>query len=455
MQTVCHTAKRQELSRPLTTVRMLLEDLKAAWQRSGAGPRVRSILGFAGPALGIWLCSPLMSLIDTAVVGNSSSLELAALGPGTIVVDNLAFLYMFLSTATANLIATSMAEQKQKEASAHLRRLVFVALTCGFAMLAFSEFCAPHLVSALAGANQSIIPAATRYAKIRGLAWPAVLVASVSQSACLALRDSWTPLICLSVASAINLGGDLVLCKGLGLGIAGAAWATAVSQYAACALMLMTIAREKRLELGISVPSPRELLHFVSLAGPIFLSLVAKVGFYTLVTYMATSLGTVPLATHQVVIGIFAVCAVCAEPLSQTAQAFLPRLCVGANRDLPEAKALIQTLGAVALLLGVCEAMVAAFVSLVMPAVFTSDAAIASAMGSTVLPLGASLLLNPVVLVAEGVLLANRDVKFLAFSMMANLAVCGGLLLAAAEHKMGLLANWWIVVLFNLVSLVH
>jgi hypothetical protein len=35
---------------------------------------------FPGPALGIWLGNPTMSLVDTAVIGTSSSLELAALG---------------------------------------------------------------------------------------------------------------------------------------------------------------------------------------------------------------------------------------------------------------------------------------------------------------------------------------------------------------------------------------
>lgn len=41
---------------------------------------LREIVAFAGPALGIWLSGPIMSLIDTSVIGNSSSLELAALG---------------------------------------------------------------------------------------------------------------------------------------------------------------------------------------------------------------------------------------------------------------------------------------------------------------------------------------------------------------------------------------
>lgn len=42
--------------------------------------QMREIVKFCGPAVGLWLCGPLMSLIDTAVIGQGSSIELAALG---------------------------------------------------------------------------------------------------------------------------------------------------------------------------------------------------------------------------------------------------------------------------------------------------------------------------------------------------------------------------------------
>jgi hypothetical protein len=42
--------------------------------------QMKEIILFTGPAIGLWLCGPLMSLIDTAVVGQGSSIELAALG---------------------------------------------------------------------------------------------------------------------------------------------------------------------------------------------------------------------------------------------------------------------------------------------------------------------------------------------------------------------------------------
>lgn len=46
----------------------------------GLWRQVVEIAKFAGPAAGLWICGPLMSLIDTAVIGQGSSVELAALG---------------------------------------------------------------------------------------------------------------------------------------------------------------------------------------------------------------------------------------------------------------------------------------------------------------------------------------------------------------------------------------
>ncbi|PQM35228.1 hypothetical protein Pyn_22689 [Prunus yedoensis var. nudiflora] len=40
---------------------------------------MKEIAMFTGPATGLWICGPLMSLIDTVVIGQGSSIELAAL----------------------------------------------------------------------------------------------------------------------------------------------------------------------------------------------------------------------------------------------------------------------------------------------------------------------------------------------------------------------------------------
>jgi len=67
------------------TVSHMLEKETEIERRQGAEEKsmieqLKDIFVFAGPALGIWLSGPIMGIIDTAVIGQSSSLELAALG---------------------------------------------------------------------------------------------------------------------------------------------------------------------------------------------------------------------------------------------------------------------------------------------------------------------------------------------------------------------------------------
>jgi hypothetical protein len=50
------------------------EEKQSIWNQ------MKEIVKFTGPATGLWICGPLMSLIDTAVIGQGSSIELAALG---------------------------------------------------------------------------------------------------------------------------------------------------------------------------------------------------------------------------------------------------------------------------------------------------------------------------------------------------------------------------------------
>ena len=52
----------------------------------------------------------------------------------------------------------------------------------------------------------------------------------VAQSVFLAAQDPVTPLLATAAAGLINFGGDYIACTMLGMGIAGAALATAVSQ---------------------------------------------------------------------------------------------------------------------------------------------------------------------------------------------------------------------------------
>ncbi|RWR92260.1 protein DETOXIFICATION 46, chloroplastic [Cinnamomum micranthum f. kanehirae] len=126
--------------------------------------QVKEIVRFAGPATGLWICGPLMGLIDTVVLGRSSSLELAALGPGTVVCDNTSYAFMFLSIATSNMVATARAKKDNNLLQHQISMLLFIALTCGLGMLFLMKFMGVKIIAAFTGPkNLHMVPAANTY----------------------------------------------------------------------------------------------------------------------------------------------------------------------------------------------------------------------------------------------------------------------------------------------------
>ncbi|CAN8314616.1 unnamed protein product [Cochlearia groenlandica] len=356
--------------------------------------QMKEIVMFTGPAAGLWLCGPLMSLIDTAVIGQGSSLELAALGPATVLCDNLCYTFMFLSVSTSNLVATSLARRDKDEVQHQISILLFIGLSCGVVMMVFTRLFGILALKAFTGAkNSEIVPAANRYVQIRGFAWPAVLVGWVAQSASLGMKDSWGPLKALAVASVINGVGDVVLCTFLGYGIAGAAWATMVSQIVAAYMMMDALKKKGYNAFSLCVPSSSELSTIFGIAAPVFVTMMSKVMFYTLLVYFATSMGTSIIAAHQ-------------------------------------ARMLLKSLGIIGATLGVVVGIIGTAVPWLFPGIFTHDKVVISQMHKVIVPYFLALSITASTHSLEGTLLAGRDLRYISLTMTGCFVVAGFVLMA-------------------------
>ncbi|RVW93330.1 Protein detoxification 46, chloroplastic [Vitis vinifera] len=471
--------------------------------------QMKKIVMFSGPATALWICGPLMSLIDTAVIGQGSSLELAALGPGTVLCDNMSYVFMFLSIATSNMVATALARKAmdpalnwvmalglmpgsnqscelgmigfcwqdnqfmalalavhanvsfgttwssslavdKKEVQHQISILLFIGLACGVLMLFFMKFLGAWALTAFTGPkNAHLVPAANTYVQIRGLAWPAVLIGWVAQSASLGMKDSWGPLKALAVASAVNVTGHVVLCTLLGYGIAGAAWATMVSQVIAAYMMIEALNKKGFKAYSISVPSPSELLQIFKLAAPVFVTMVSKVSFYSLIIYFATSMGTHTVAAHQVMIQMYSMCVVWGEPLSQTAQSFMPELMYGVDRSLSKAQTLLKSLLIIGVILGLLLGIVGTSVPALFPNIFTPDPSVMQQMHKVLIPFFFALAVTPCTHSLEGTLLAGRDLKFLSLSMSGCFTLGAIILWLVSNSGYGLPGCWCALVGFQ------
>ncbi|XP_043817490.1 protein DETOXIFICATION 46, chloroplastic isoform X3 [Manihot esculenta] len=357
--------------------------------------QMREIVMFTGPATGLWLCGPLMSLIDTAVIGQGSSIELAALGPGTVVCDYMSYVFMFLSVATSNLVATSLARRHSQDQKMFILYLQQI-----------------HMFS-------------------------------------LGMKDSWGPLKALAVSSIFNFVGDVVLCSFLGYGIAGAAWATMVSQVVAAYMMIEALNKKGYNAFAFSVPTLDEILTIVRLAAPVFVTMMSKVVFYSLLIYFATSMGTYSVAAHQVMLQTYSMCTVWGEPLSQTAQSFMPELIYGFNRSLEKARMLQKSLVIIGATLGLVLGVIGTSVPWLCPNLFTPDENVIREMHKVLLPYFMALAITPSTHSLEGTLMAGRDLKFLSLSMTGCLCVGALVLMLVSSRAYGLAGCWCALVGFQ------
>ena len=145
-------------------------------------PTLRECLRFAIPALGIYCAGPLMSLIDAAFVGRASSLQLASLGPASSISDSAPLPLLFLSIGATNLVARAHGRGDLR-AQALTTRVglalgVAGALVLGALVLGFST----PLSSLYCGGSLLLTPPCVAYVRIRALALPAVVVASIAQA---------------------------------------------------------------------------------------------------------------------------------------------------------------------------------------------------------------------------------------------------------------------------------
>ncbi len=297
---------------------------------------MRDLLRFTLPSMGVWLANPVLSLIDTSVVGLCASgadglLQLAALTPATALANNTSHAMGFLAVATTGLVARARARGADEDAQRAVSDANSVALLLGVLLSVVFVVAATPMLAAFSGpASAALVPAATVYTRIRALGFPAALVMAVGQASCLACKDPAPPLRAVALAAVVNLAGDLLLCVGLSWGVAGAAWATVASQVAAAAVVLTRLhvpgpGRPALLQsLAVRLPRPAALLLFWRMGAPVALVIWIKVGYFTAVTRAATTLSPTAAAAHGVMIAIFCVLGVLGDAVSQAAQSFMP-----------------------------------------------------------------------------------------------------------------------------------
>ena len=414
---------------------------------------LREVTSLAIPALGSLLADPLMSLIDTAAVGRHGSTSLAALGPNTAVFQIVFQLFSFLSITTTGMVARACADGDGETVRRSLANATFLALSFGSAVcLGLNLFAADVL--RVMGCSSDLVAAATPYLRIRAFAVPAALFSTCAQGGCLGQQDAKTPLRIFLVAGALNAALD-VFCVGRGafgyglnLGVAGAAYATLVAQYAGACLFFLVLSNRRMLPREWRrwrPPSKAELRQITGISGMLLLGSLCRMGVYTMMTTTALRLGTLVMAAHQVALQIFWTLTYLVDPLFVAATSFVAR---DFGRRPTRVRRMSALLMGLSLVVGAAIAALSFFVANFGAGAFSDDATVLASIRSVAPLMGAAQLVSALVLVTEGVLIGCGDLRYLLDVHCLNFVVLGGVLWWVGKTGAGL-QGIWVAVFMN------
>ncbi|OYN90181.1 MATE family efflux transporter [Parenemella sanctibonifatiensis] len=390
----------------------------------------RQILALAVPALATLITEPLLLLSDTVVVGLLGTEPLAGLAIGTSVIMLVVGLSVFLAYGTTATVARQLgADRPDKALAAGLDGMALAAVIGSVVGVTLS-LTAPVVVSWY-NATAPVSAYAASYLRILALATPAALVMLAATGVLRGLQDTRTPLWVAIGANVANIVMNVLFVLVFGWGLPGAAIGTLISQYAAATVLTVIVIRgarragaQPRLDLGGILRAAK--------AGSWLLLRSASLQVATLTaTMVATSLGTVALAAHQVTHSVWSVLVMILDALAIAAQA-LTGHGLGAG-DVTSVRRLTAITTRWGLWVGVALLVLLIPGHLLIPLVITPDPAVAELLRGSLLVLGIVAPIGGVVFVLDGVLIGAGDARYLALA---------GLIAVAAYLPLSLLVGW-------------
>jgi len=286
----------------------------------------RAIFRLALPALAGLAADPLVSLVDTAFVGQLGRVPLAALGVNASLFSMAFVIFNFLAYGTTPRVGRHVGTGDRAAAGRVVVRAVVLALITGLGALLILQAAAVPLLR-LMGATGELLDPALNYLRIRAFAGPAVLLITAGHGAFRGYQDTRTPMYVTIGLNLVNLVLDPVLIFGLGWGLTGAAVATVVAQWIGALVFIGLLFRTYREPFQITWfwPAPRTLLPLLRVGRDLIMRTAALVGTMTLATAVAARVGVTAVAAHQVAAQLWLFMALVVDALAVAAQALVAK----------------------------------------------------------------------------------------------------------------------------------
>lgn len=221
------------------------------------GPIWKGLLAFFFPILLGTFFQQLYNTVDAVVVGNFIGKEaLAAAGGGTAIYINLLVgFFTGLSAGSTIIISQFFGAGRKRELAAAVRTAIWISVGLGIFMTAVGLILSrPALL--VIETPQPVFDDSLLYLRIYFIGILPMFIYNMGAGVLRAAGDSKSPFTVLVAGCFINIVLDLLFVPVLKLGIAGAAWATVISQTFCMAVIIKKLHRNSSFDFRITNIKP-------------------------------------------------------------------------------------------------------------------------------------------------------------------------------------------------------
>ena len=202
----------------------------------------RSIFRLAWPNIISNVSIPLLSSVDTALMGYLSTEHLGAVGLGSMIFNFFYWNFGFLRMGTTGMTAQAYGAQDRTGIANFFYRGLMVSTLIAAALILL-QLPIVHGGVTLLNAPSGQADLIREYVMIRVWAAPATLGLYVLMGWLFGMQNALLPMVVTILINVVNIVLSYILIVNYGLGIAGVAWGTVVAQYIGCSVILLAIVR--------------------------------------------------------------------------------------------------------------------------------------------------------------------------------------------------------------------
>ena len=270
----------------------------------------KNIFKIAIPMILSAISIPMLGIIDTIILGHLDSLiYLAAINIGATIFNVLFWGFGFLKMSTTGLIAQSYGQQDRYKINKQLTQAIVIALAISFILIVSQKWIGIYAIKITSQGGQ-VAQMALEYFHIRIFSAPATLFIYILMGYFLAIQQTNKVLMIMLVNQVGNMLLDYVFVIHFHWGIAGVAYGSVISEYAAVCLGLIFLIKS-----GYRMPSlaklsqwlafNTELKVFFILNRDIFIRTLCLMAVFVLITKGSARLGDLSLAGNAVLLNFF------------------------------------------------------------------------------------------------------------------------------------------------------